>query len=160
MRPQTTRDREGPPVTEHALPVSARRAVVAMYVGLALTIAAMLALIFDLAATGGLAQHLREVYAGYVANPPDEAGVAAYLFTLGALGVLGWLWMLWAVRRRKRWARPVATVLFLLASAVALINLTVTEYDQTILPTQVGVAGLLPCVAGLAAVVVLWRREP
>lgn len=146
------------PAPEHPLP-SRRRAVVAMYTGLALTVAAMLALVVDLASTGVLAQHLHEVYEGYVASPP-VAGVAAYLFTLGALGVLGWLWMVWAVRRRKRWARLAATVLFLLASAVALTNLTVTEYDQTILPIQVGVAGLLPCVAGLAAVVLLWRREP
>lgn len=145
---------------EHPLPQSARRAVVAMYTGLALTVLAMLALVFDLASTGVLAEHLREVYEGY-ATPPDEAAVAAYLFTLGALGVLGWLWTVRAVRRRKRWVRPVATVLFLLASVVALANLTVTEYDQTILPIQVRLAGLLPCIVGLVAVVLLWaRREP
>ena len=154
-----TRNREeGSPMTERRVPVSAHGAVVAMSTGLALTVAAMLALVLDLASSGVLAEHLHEVYEGY-ASPPDEAAAAAYLFTLGAFGVLGWLWMLWAVRRRKPWARPVATVIFLLASVVAVANLTVTEYGQTILPTQVGVAGLVPCLAGLAAVVLLWRRE-
>jgi hypothetical protein len=107
-----------------------------------------------------LAQHLHDVYAGYVTNPPEAGAVAAYLFTLGALGVVGWLWMLWAVRRQKRWARLVATVLFLVAGVVALADLTVTEYGQTILPIQIGLAGLLPSLAGLVAVVLLWiRRE-
>ena len=147
-------------MTEHPLPQSARRAVLAMYTGLALTVVAMLALVFDLASSGVLAEHLDEVYEGY-ASPPDKAAVAAYLFTLGALGVVGWLWTVWALRRRKRWARLVATVLFLIASIVAVADLTVTEYGQTILPIRVGLAGLLPCIAGLVAVVLLWsRREP
>lgn len=161
MRPLTTLDRrDGPPVVEHPLPRSARHAMVAMYTGLVLTVLAMLALVYDLASTGVLAQHLRDVYAGYVTNPPEAGAVAAYLFTLGALGVVGWLWMLWAVRRQKRWARLVATVLFLVAGVVALADLTVTEYGQTILPIQIGLAGLLPSLAGLVAVVLLWiRRE-
>lgn len=159
MRTQTTRDRdETAPVVDHALAQSTRGAMVAMYTGLALTVLAMLGLVRYLASTDGLTEHLHEVYEGY-ASPPDEAGVAAYLFTLGALGVLGWLWMLWAVRRQKRWAPPVATVLFLLAGVVALANLTVEEYGQTILPTSIGLAGLLPCIAGLVAVVLLWRRH-
>jgi hypothetical protein len=155
MTLQITRDREereereemAPAVgVERALPRSARRAMVAMYTGLAVTVVAMLALARYVASTDGLAEHLDEVYEGY-ASPPDEAGVAAYLFTLGALGVLGWLWMLWAVAGQKRWARPVATVLFLLASVVAVANLIVTEYGRTILPTSIGLAGLVPCVA-------------
>jgi hypothetical protein len=129
-----------------------------MYAGLALTVLAVLALVFDLASSDVLGEHLRDVYEGY-ASPPDEAAVAAYLFTFGAFGLLGWLWVLWAVRRRKRWARPVAAVLLLLASAVAVGNLAVTEYGQTILPIQVGLAGLLPCIAGLVAVVLLWSRR-
>lgn len=139
-------------------PRPARRAVVAMYTGLALTVLPMLALAYDLTSTGALARHLHEVYAGYV-TPPDEAAVAAYLFTIGALAVVGWLWMVWAVRRQKRWVRPAASGLFLLGTVVALAHLTVTEYGQTILPTSVGLAGLLPLIPGLVAVVLLWRRR-
>lgn len=142
-----------------ALPRSARRAVVAMLTGLALTVAAMLALAANLASTDMLARHLQEVYAGYAVSPPDEVAVATYLFTLGVLGIVAWLWMVWAVRRQKRWARLVATGMFVLASVVAVANLTVTEYGQTILPTQFGLAGLVPCLAGLVAVVLLWRRD-
>lgn len=142
-----------------ALPGSARRAVVAMLTGLALSVAAMLALAANLASTDMLARHLHEVYAGYAVSPPDEVAVATYLFTLGGLGIVAWLWMVWAVRRQKRWARLVATGMFVLASVVAVANLTVTEYGQTILPTQFGLAGLVPCLAGLVAVVLLWRRD-
>ena len=81
------------------------------------------------------------------------------LMTIGALGITAWLWMVWAVIKQRRWARPAATTLFVLASGLAVANLTVREYGQTILPTQVGLVGLLPCLAGLAAVTLLWMRE-
>jgi hypothetical protein len=83
----------------------------------------------------------------------------SYLVAIGALGITAWLWMVWAVIKQRRWARPAATTLFVLASGLAVANLTVREYGQTILPTQVGLVGLLPCLAGLAAVTLLWMRE-
>ena len=146
-------------LSEHRLTGPARWAVAAMSTGLALTVGAMVALAIALGSNDFLAQHLNDVYAGYV-EPPDEAAVVAYLFTLGALAVGGWLWMLWAVYMRKRWTPLVATIIFVLATAFAVANLAVTEYGQTILPTEIGVGSLLLCLAGLAAVVLLWRREP
>jgi hypothetical protein len=142
-----------------ALPHSARRAVVVMYAGLALTVVAMVIPIVDQASTDSLSRHLQDVYAGYSVDPPATSAVVAYLLTIGGLGVATWLWMAWAVRRRKRWVRPAATALLVLASGLALLDLTVQEYGRTILPTQVGLLGLLPCLAGLAAVTLLWRRE-
>jgi hypothetical protein len=144
---------------EPALPPSARRAVVAMCTGLALTIVATLVPIIDQASSDELARHLHDVYAGYNVDVPPTSAVLAYLVTIGALGIMAWLWMLWAVTKQKRWARPAATAIFVLASGLAVANLTVREYGQTILPTQVGLVGLLPCLAGLAAVTLLWRRE-
>jgi hypothetical protein len=135
-----------------------RTAVLAMYVGLVLTVVAAIVPVVDEASTDSLSQHLQDVYAGYGVDVPATSAVLAYLLTIGALGVVAWLWMLWAVRRRRPWARPAATVLFLLASGLALVNLTVQEYGQTILPIRVGLVGLLPCLAGLVAVVLLWRR--
>jgi hypothetical protein len=92
-------------------------------------------------------------------DPPATSAVVAYLVTIGGLGVVAWLWTVRAVSRHKRWARPAATALFVLASGLALLDLTVQEYGRRILPTQVGLIGLLPCLAGLVAVVLLWRRE-
>ncbi len=157
MKAQTIDNpKEAPPV-QRDLPRSARRAVVAMYAGLTLTVLAMLALVYDLVLTGGLARHLHQVYDGYVASPPSEAAIAAYLFTVGALGVVGWLWTVRAVHRRNRWVRPVATALFMFGSGLAVAHLTVAEYGQTILPTSFGLASLLPSLAGLVAVVLLWQ---
>jgi hypothetical protein len=130
-----------------------------MYTGLALTIVAMLIPIIDQASNDGLSRHLQDVYAGYNVDVPAASAVLAYLVTIGALGIVAWLWMVWAVTKQRRWARPTATALFVLASGLAVVNLTVQEYGQTILPTQVGLIGLLPCLAGLAAVALLWRRE-
>jgi hypothetical protein len=141
-----------------ALPQSARRAVVAMYAGLALTLVAMIVPIVDQASTDSLSRDLQEVYAGYDVDAPATSAVVAYLVTIGGLGVAAWLWMARAVRKHKRWVRPAATALFVLASGLALLNLTVQEYGRTILPTRIGLIGLLPCLAGLVAVALLWRR--
>lgn len=143
---------------EPALPRSARRAVAAMYTGLGLTIVAMLVPIID-QVSGDLSRHLHEVYAGYNVDVPAASAVLAYLVTIGALGILAWLWAVWAVTKQKRWARAAATALFVLASGLAVVNLTAQEYGQVVLPPQVGLAGLLPCLAGLAAVTLLWMRE-
>jgi hypothetical protein len=142
-----------------ALPRSARRAVAAMYVGLALTVIAMIVPIVEQTSTDTLSRHLHDVYAGYDVDAPAASAVVAYLVTIGGLGIVAWLWTLWAIRRRKRWVRPAATALFLLAGAIALADLTVQEYGRTILPTQLGLVGLLPCIAGLLAVILLWMRE-
>ena len=136
-----------------------RSAILTMYIGLALTVVAAIVPIIDQAWTDSLSQHLHDVYAGYDVDAPATSAVLAYLATVGALGTLAWLWTLWAVNTQRHWARPVATVLFLLACGLAIVNLTVQEYDQTILPMRLGLVGLLPCVAGLVAVVLLWRRE-
>lgn len=130
-----------------------------MYAGLALTIVAMIVPIADQASTDSLSRHLQEVYAGYDVDVPPASAVLAYLVTIGGLGVVAWLWVVSAVKRHKQWARPAATALFVLGSGLAVLDLTVQEYGRTILPAPVGLVGLLPCLAGLVAVVLLWRRE-
>ena len=73
---------------------------------------------------------------------------------------LVWLATIWVVRRGLRWARLLATLALLGALAVAGADLTLAEYGRPILPTWLGLVGLLPCGAGLVAVVLLWRRGP
>jgi len=138
----------------------ARGAIAAMVAGAGLTVLALAWLVVDLASTDSLTAHLAEVYAGEVEPPPTSA-VAAYLFTVGALGVAGWLVTARAVAQRRRWARPLATGLFVAGVLLAVAHLTVAEYGRTILPLEVGLASAVVCVPGLLAVTHLWaRREP
>jgi hypothetical protein len=88
--------------------------------------------------------------------------VAAYtmiLSTVGALGLLGWLGTAWLVRKGKGWARWPASGLFVIATGFAIATLTVQDINgQVGLAPLLGWLQLIPCTAGLAAVVLLWRR--
>lgn len=144
--------------TARARPAAERRIRWVMGAGLGLTV---LVTVFTVVRTDALVRHLHAVYDGRIG--PDrvaatQAGLVSYLYLLAALGVLGWLLGTWAVGRRKRWARGLCTALFVLGTCVAVLNLLAREYGQLILPVPLGIVGLLPCVAGLVAVVLLWRR--
>lgn len=136
-------------------------ALAAMYVGMGLTVIAALFPYVDRATTTVLADHLR---AGYPAYGPDtiDAGVTAYLMILsivGALGLLGWLGTVWAVRAGKRWASWLAAVLLAVAACFAIAALTIQDTSGDVgLAPLLGWLQVLPCVAGLAAVTLLWRR--
>ncbi|RJL36206.1 hypothetical protein D5H75_02150 [Bailinhaonella thermotolerans] len=81
------------------------------------------------------------------------------LSAIGALGVISWLCTAWAVRRGKRWARPAATVLLALGVVVGLTGLLTQDTSgDTGLPPALGWIGMAPCLAGLLAVALLWRR--
>ncbi|AOR36804.1 hypothetical protein BFF78_01425 [Streptomyces fodineus] len=79
---------------------------------------------------------------------------------IGALGVLGWLTAAWAVKAGKRWARPAATVMFILGTSAGLAGLLTKDTSgATGLPPELGWAGTIPCLAGVLAVTSLWRRR-
>jgi hypothetical protein len=132
----------------------------AMYVGLALSILATLAPLLDIATVDTLSDHVRDAYPdwgpGLVAA--DRNAIAIYLVVTGVLGILVWLLTIWAVTSGKRWAGVVTTIGFTAGAILALMNLTLRggEYD-VILPYAYGTLTLLPCVAGLAAVISVWR---
>jgi hypothetical protein len=147
-----------PYVVTEPLSRSARQAIAAMEVGLALTALALAVPIVDQLTVRGLAAHLHAVYAGYGVSEPPASVIVTYLVVVGAIGTVSWLVTIWAIRHYRRWARPVATGLFLLATGLAVVNLTASEYgNQPVLPRWLGLVGLLPCLAGLVAVVLLWR---
>ncbi|MET8747792.1 hypothetical protein [Streptomyces sp. NPDC004728] len=76
-----------------------------------------------------------------------------------ALGVLAWLATAWAVKAGKPWARPAATVVFMLGTSVGLTGLLSKDTSgATGLPSALGWAGMIPCLAGVVAVAQLWRR--
>ncbi|WP_101790809.1 hypothetical protein [Nonomuraea indica] len=137
-----------------------RLPVAMMCVGAALTAIAAIFPFVDRATTTVLADHVR---AGYPAYGPDavDAAITAYvtiLSVIGVLGLLGWLGAIWALRAGVRWARPLATGLLAIAACLAVAALTVRDTSGDVgLAPLLGWLLVLPCVPGLAAVV-LWRR--
>lgn len=139
-----------------------RTPIATLLAGLGLTVTGLVVLYVDYLAGNVLRGHIRS---GYPALPATDIDTAAtiylvYLSILGVLGILFWSVTTWAVATGKRWARWLATAIFLLAGAVALTNLMITDTSgDTGLPPLLGWLGMLPCVAGLAVVVQLWRSS-
>jgi len=134
----------------------------ALYAGLGLTVIAIIVPYVDHATGNVLAGHIRAGFPGY-AQPRIDSAVTTYLVYLslvGVLGMAGWLATIWAVRAGKRWARGAGTTLFVLGTGIALMDLLLRDTSgDTGLPALLGWAGLLPCVAGVLAVTLLWRKS-
>ncbi|MHB9753199.1 hypothetical protein ACYBSK_02295 [Streptomyces sp. BYX5S] len=134
----------------------------AMYTGLALTVLATSVPYVDHSTTHLLADHIRASYSTYPQARVDSA-VTTYLAVLsviGALGVLAWLTAVWSVREGKRWARSTATAMFVIGTSIGLTGLLTKDTSgATGLPPVLGLAGMLPCLAGLVAVALLWSRR-
>jgi hypothetical protein len=139
-----------------------RPAIGAMYAGLGLTVVALIVLYVDHATANVLADHIRAGYPAY-AQPRIDSAVTTYLVYLsvvGALGIICWLGTIRALKAGKRWARGAATAMFALGTGIALIDLLVRDTSgDTGLPPLLGWAGMLPCLAGLLAVMLLWKRS-
>jgi cytochrome bd-type quinol oxidase subunit 2 len=139
-----------------------RPAIASMYAGLALTVAATSVPLVDHATGNVLANHIRAGYPTYTPARIDTAATTylIYLSVLGVIGSLCWLWTIRAVKARKRWARETTSAIFALATAIALFDLIVKDTSgETGLPPLLGLVGLLPCLAGLLAVSLLWRKS-
>ena len=139
-----------------------RSAIGVMYAGLGLAVAALIVPYVDHATANVLADHIRDGYPAYTQARIDSAVTTylVYLSVVGALGIICWVWMIWAVKAGKRWARGAATAMFALGTGIALIDLLVKDTSgDTGLPSLLGWAGVLPCLAGLLAVTLLWRRS-
>jgi len=132
----------------------------AMYVGLAITVVATIVPFVDRARGDLMAGHVQDGYPSYTHDRVDAAVTAWVLIlsVVGALGVLSWIWAIWAVRAGKGWARWAAAGMLALGTSAALTALLVedTSGDGALAPA-LGWLGVLPCVAGLVAVTLLWR---
>jgi hypothetical protein len=140
-----------------------RSTIGTMYAGLGLTVAALIVLYVDHATANTLASHIRADYPAYTQARIDKAVTTylVYLSIVGALGITCWLWTIWAVKAGKRWARVAVTAMFALGTSVGLIDLLIRDTSGgTGLPPLLGWAGMLPCLAGLLAVTLLWRKRP
>ncbi|MFI5490050.1 MULTISPECIES: hypothetical protein [Micromonospora] len=140
-----------------------RPAIATMYAGLGLTVVAMVVPLLDRATGNMLADHIRAGYPTYSPERIDTA-VTTYLGYLSGLGVLGiacWLWTIRAVRAGRWWARGATVVMLALGVLIALFNLLVRDTSgDTGLPPLLGWVGVLPSLAGLVAVALLWRASP
>lgn len=133
----------------------------ALYAGLALTVAATLVPYLDRVTSNTLTAHIRAGYPTYSQARGDAAAdiYLTYLSVIGALGVASWVWMIRAVKTGWPWARAAATTIFVLAALVAVTDLFIKDTSgDTGLPHLFGWVGLLPCLPGLLAVTLLWRR--
>ncbi|WAL65923.1 hypothetical protein ORV05_34570 [Amycolatopsis cynarae] len=135
----------------------------AMLLGLALTVVATVAPLVDVATVDTVADHVRAAYPDWGPDlvKADRNAIVIYLVIIGVLGILCWLPMIWAVVTRKRWARGAATTVFAVGACLSLAHLTMGGGAyKVILPVGYGILTLLPSIAGLAAVVSLWRGRP
>ena len=134
----------------------------ALWLGLALTALVALAPLIDLATADTLSAHVRAAYPGWsqATVRGDRDAITVYLVAVGALGALMWLWTIRMVSRRSHGSRAFATFAFAAGACLALTHLVLGggRYD-TVVPTPYGVLGLLPVLAGAAALVPLWRER-
>ena len=139
-----------------------RSTIGALYAGLALSVASTVVPYVDHATANVLADHIRAGYPAYTQPRIDSAVTTylVYLSVLGVLGITGWLGTIWAVKAGKRWARGAATAMFVLGTGIAVFDLLIKDTSgDTGLPPLLGWLGMLPCLAGLLAVTLLWSRK-
>lgn len=140
-----------------------RGAIPALVTGLLLTALATAAPYLDRSTTHLLANHIAASYPTYSAGQIDSA-VSTWLIVLsvvGGFGILAWLAMIWAVRKGKPWVRAAATGLLIIGATVSLTAMLVKDTSgETGLPTVLGAVGLLPLLAGMATVALLWTSRP
>ncbi|MBO0731884.1 MAG: hypothetical protein J2P57_21675 [Acidimicrobiaceae bacterium] len=134
---------------------------IAMVTGLTLNVIATIAPVVDVATVDTLSDHVRAAYPAWGPSlvDADRNAMLIYLVVTGVLGIISWLCVIRAVVAGKRWAPIAATSAFAVGAILALTNLTLGGgHYHVILPTGYGVLTLLPSLAGLVAVVSLWRR--
>jgi hypothetical protein len=139
-----------------------RSALTALYAGLTTTVVATITPFLDQATSHSLEDHIRAGYPNFSQARVDTA-VTTYeviLTVIGVLGVAGWAIVIRAVTTGKWWTAPLATATFLLGLGIALTGLLVKDTSgETGLSPLLAWVGLLPCLPGLIAVTLLWRRH-
>lgn len=140
-----------------------RSPLVALYAGAFLALVALAVPFVDRAQGNVLAAHIRAVYPDYSDSRIDSA-VTAYLVILTIVGVLGlasWAGSIWAVSTRKRWAPLLVSSMFVIGLCVAASGLLIKDTSGEVgLAPLLGWITMLPCLAGAAAVFLVWRRTP
>jgi hypothetical protein len=133
-------------------PAPVLMAVKLMYAGAALSV---IDLIVGLTTVGSLKSAIKKADPTFTTAQVHtaEVGLVAFSVFFGLVGIGLWLWMAWANKAGKNWARITGTVFFGLSTLFSLLSLNRPH-------AGVGLAfGLLVWLAGLGAVILLWRPE-
>jgi hypothetical protein len=154
---------EGAPVNtvlEKQASPTRRRLLTALYIGLALSVIGAVAPLVDIATVDTIGDHVRDAYPDWSAGDvgKDRDAIAYSLAGLGALGAVAWIIAI--AGAGKRWARWYITAVFVLGTITALsVGFMGGEAYTTIAPPAYGALVSLPCLAGLAAAIFVWRRD-
>ena len=140
-------DPERPPA-----PPSIQNAVKLMYAGAAIS---AVSLVISLATIGGTKDAISKARPSLTATQVNQLNtfIIALAVVSGVIGVALWLWMARKNGQGKNWARILSTVLFALAT---LDLFGVVSQPKTALGL---IFPVLTWLAGLGAVVLLWRKE-
>jgi len=133
-------------------PASVRTAVRAMYAGAA---ASLLGIVVDLLTVGAtktaIARNSPDMTASQVTS--TQHVLIAGFIAGGVIAAVVWIVLARSCQRGRGWARITGTVLFALATVDTFVGLT------TPIAALARIWALVVWLAGLAAVVFLWRRE-
>lgn len=143
---------QGPLPQRPAAPPSVLTAVKFMYAGAALS---ALGFIISLVTVSSVRTAIRKADPSYTSAQIHTAEIAVVggAVLVGLIGVGLWLWMAWANGRGRSWARIVASVLFAINTLDLFLSLA---RPHAVLGL---VFSLLVWLAGLGAIVFLWRSE-
>ena len=138
-----------------------RSVYVAMTAGLALTLLSTVVPYVDQAGGHVLADHVRAGYPAYTQARVDTAVTAyvAILSVIGGLGSIAWIATIWAVKAEKSCAPVLATAMLTLGATIGLTGLLTKDTSgDTGLPPELGWMGMAPSLAGLLAVILLYKK--
>ncbi|HWV27167.1 MAG TPA: hypothetical protein VNZ66_08080 [Aeromicrobium sp.] len=135
-----------------------RTPLVLLYVGLVLTVAVG---VVPFIARDAIADHVSSGYPAYSEARVSEAVNLwlVVLTVLGVLGVIGWLSSIWAARRNW-YVTWVTSALLVTGAALSLTAALIRDTSGEVgLAPTIGALLLLPCAAGVAAVVLVWKQQ-
>lgn len=139
-----------------------RSALVALWIGLGLTVLAAVYPWVDRVTSGVLGAHVQLGYPAYGPAAINRAvlAYAGILTVIGVLGLAGWLVAIAGARKGRRWTPWLATGLLAAGALLAMSAFTITDTSGMLgLAPLHGWLLVLPCLAGATATALLWRRS-
>jgi hypothetical protein len=140
------------PSSRPPAPPSVVNAARVMYAGAA---ASLIGLIINFIAIGSLKSAIEKRYPKWSASQVASAEhfVIGEFIVVGLIGVALWIFVAQACRAGKNWGRILATVLFGIDTLLQLLGAAVSSGGGA------RIFSLLVWLIGLAAIVLLWRRQ-